>query len=529
MQKSTLPYPQVPQLSKTDLAYATGDERLATFYSHPPGLSAFPTIAAQKSISAEVRVDLISVLRKQYDRLPRHEKTNRQIDKLAQNDAFTVVTAHQPSLFLGPLYFVYKALTTINLAEEIEKTHGLSVVPVFVLGSEDHDVEELNKAHLFGKQIVWHPGQSGPVGAMQTDSLNDALEELRVILGESEAARLLFERVAACYREQPTFADATQALLHSFFADYGLLVLNMSDAALKRHFIPVMRAELLEQPAFRLVNETISALSQLGFKAQAPPREINLFYMQAGLRERVVLENGVYKILNTPLAFSRAEMLAELELHPERFSPNVVLRPLFQEIILPNLAYVGGGGELAYWLERKSLFAHFSVPFPLLVRRNSALWLDRDAVKKLSKFGFTAAEFFGETDALVRHFIEKNAAGEVSLSAEIRQLHQIFDQVAEKAKNIDPTLEKAVLADAVKAVAGLEQWQSRLLRAEKQKHETVINQLRTLKEKLFPGNGLQERHDNFLPYVLKYGAAFLDELKANFNPFDPGFVILEEV
>jgi uncharacterized protein YllA (UPF0747 family) len=149
-------------------------------------------------------------------------------------------------------------------------------------------------------------------------------------------------------------------------------------------------------------------------------------------------------------------------------------------------------------------------------------------LKKLEKFGFSPAEFFGDTDALIRSFIEKNASGEVNLELEINGLKELYVQIAAKAQAVDPTLEKAVLAESVKAVAGLEQWQSRLVRAEKQKHETVLNQLRTLKEKLFPGNGLQERHDNFLPYVLKYGDAFFQALKANFEPFDPGFVVLAE-
>jgi uncharacterized protein YllA (UPF0747 family) len=164
----------------------------------------------------------------------------------------------------------------------------------------------------------------------------------------------------------------------------------------------------------------------------------------------------------------------------------------------------------------------------MLVRRHSVLWLDRDAGKKLAKFGFSAAPFFAETDALLRSFVEKNAAGEVSLDMEIKGLKNIFEQVAAKAMAIDPTLEKSVLAESVKAIAGLEQWQSRLVRAEKQKHETTLNQIRALKEKLFPANGLQERHDNFLPYVLKYGENFFAAIKENFSPFDAGFVVLEE-
>lgn len=531
MRKTILPFSEIPQLSKTDIAYATEDERLAPFYTYPPQLDSFARILLEKERLEYPRADLVEVLSNQYRNFPPQNLVSRNISALAKDTSFTIVTAHQPSLFLGPLYFIYKAITTIKLAEDVQSRAGgqRQIVPVFVLGSEDHDLEELNKANLFGKQLVWESGETGPVGSMHTESLASVLEELRAVLGESDAAKALFDRVERCYRGQKTFAAATQAMLHEFFGEYGLLVLNMNDARLKRHFIPIMKSELTEQPSFKIVSETIAQLGENGFKSQASPREINLFYMSEGSRERIVLENGQYQVLNTELVFSPSEMLEELERSPEKFSPNVVLRPLFQEIILPNLAYVGGGGELAYWLERKAQFRHFGVQFPMLVRRHSALWLDREAGKKLAKFGFSAAQFFGDTDLLIRNFVENNAAGEVSLELEINGLKQIYEQVAEKAKAVDPTLEKALLAESVKAAAALEQWQSRLIRSEKQKHETSLNQIRVGKEKYFPHNGLQERHDNFLPFVLKYGEdGFIGALKAQFKSFEAGFVVLEE-
>lgn len=530
MRKSILPFPQVPQLSKADVAYATSDERLRPFYAYPQILDSFEQILLDKEGRDYPRTKLVEALKRQYQKLSFQEPVHRNIEALSHDNAFTIVTAHQPSLFLGPLFFIYKALTVLNLAEAVEARVGgqRRIVPVFVLGSEDHDLEEVNKVNLFGKQIVWQPGDTGPVGSMSTASLAPVLDELRAILGESDAARALFNRVENCYQNQETFAAATQALLHEFMGLYGLVILNMNDAGLKRSFIPLIKAELTDLPAFRIVNETIAQLTGLGFKAQAAPREINLFYLSPGSRERIVLENEVYKVLNTNLVFSKAEILEEVEIHPERFSPNVVLRPLFQEIVLPNLAYVGGGGELAYWLERKSLFDYFGIQFPMLVRRHSAMWLDRDAGKKLIKFGISPTQLFGDIDSLIRGFVAQNAMGEVNLDMEINELKKIFEQVAAKALAVDPTLEKSVLAESVKAIAGLEQWQSRLVRSEKQKHETTLNQLRVVKEKLFPANGLQERQDNFLGYILKYGDGFIGMLKEQFAPFDTGFVVLEE-
>jgi bacillithiol biosynthesis cysteine-adding enzyme BshC len=528
MQKTLVSFDQIPQLSRTDLAYAQGDPALEPFYRWKPAVESFADVIAARRAGRPVdRATLVEVLKEQYAALPERGRIRANIEALGEDGTFTVCTAHQPSLFLGPLYFLYKAISTINLAEAIERQTGVRIVPVFVLGSEDHDLAELNNVQLFGKTIVWEPYEGGAVGQMHAASVRPALDELRGLLGGSEAADALFGRVERAYSGATTFAEATQALLHEFLGRFGLVVLNPTHPALKRQFAEVVKAELREQPSQRIVNATLAEIQARGFKPQAAPREINLFYLAPGQRERIVLEDGVYKVLNTDLEFSAEEILKKVDEHPERFSPNVVLRPVYQEMILPNLAYVGGGGELAYWLERMPLFAHFDVPFPMLVRRNSALWLDREAARKAARFGFAPAEWFLDAEQLVRAYVEARAATTVDLSAESAALGSIFDQLAVKATAIDPTLEKAVRAEETKQRGVLEHWQSRLLRAEKQKHEVVLNQIRSFKEKYFPAGGLQERTDNFLPFVLRHGDEFLDILKETLDPLEAQFVVLE--
>lgn len=529
MRKTLLAFDKVPQFAKTDVAYAIGDPRLTPFYTYPPSLNAFPNAIVEKAKADFPRETLVQVLQEQYSNLPASSKVSDNIAALLRPDVFTVATAHQPSLFLGPLYFLYKALSVLRLAEDASTQTDRHIVPVFVLGSEDHDLDELNHIQLYGKKLVWETDEGGAVGSMPTAGLSNVLAELRTILGDGEAAQALFARIEKNYTQTHTIAEATRAMLHDLLGRFGLVVVDMNHPDLKRCFIPVMRAELLEHPAFRLVSETAAQLNALGFKTQATPREINLFYLQPNSRERIVREGNLYKVLNTDLQFSQEDLLKHLEAHPEHFSPNVVLRPLYQELVLPNLAYVGGGGELAYWLERKTLFAHFQVPLPMLVRRHSILWLDRDSIKKMVKANLTVPRLFDDTDSLVRHFVESNADAEVQLTAEITDLSAVYERLAQKALAVDPTLEKAVRADGVKAVAALEQWESRLVRAEKQKHEVTLNQIRALKEKLFPANGLQERYDNFMPYILKYGDAWLDTLYEQMAAFDPGIVVLEDL
>ena len=528
MKKTLVPWTDVPQLAKSDVAYVTGDPHLRPFYVYEPRAGSFDEVIRARSAFSTPRTALADVLEAQYTDLPHIRAVSDHIRSLRDERTFTVTTAHQPCLFLGPLYFIYKAVSTIKLARSITEnnSHGVRVVPVFVLGSEDHDLEELNHVQLFNKKLVWEPGQRGPVGSIGADSVQPVIEELRSLLGDSEAALAILKRIDSAYTAGRSFAAATQALLHDVFGTYGLVVLNTSDAVLKRHFIPFMKDDLLEQTASRVVGDTIRELNNAGFRAQASPREINLFYMRDSFRERIVLENGTYRVLNTDFSFTVNEIMAELDAHPERFSPNVVLRPLFQELILPNLAYVGGGGELAYWLERKSFFEYSGIHFPVLVRRHSVMWLEQDVVRKIEKAGFTPVTFFGDTENLIKEFVLSHASGEVSLQNELADLRRLYDSLANKARIIDPTLENAVRAEEVKAVSGLEHWEGRLVRAEKHRHETTVNQIRSLKQKLFPNNGLQERTENFIPYLLKYGDGFVASLLEQFEPFDPGFLVL---
>jgi len=287
-----------------------------------------------------------------------------------------------------------------------------------------------------------------------------------------------------------------------------------------------MREELLEQPSKGLVEKTQKDLKKAGFGAQAHAREINLFYLRNGLRERIVLENGVYKVLNTSYTFTTIEILKELDDHPDHFSPNVIMRPLLQEKVLPNLAYIGGGGELAYWMERQSQFEYFGINFPMLIRRNSLLWVDQTTLKKITKLGLNVDQLFENTETLSKNYIRQHTENDLSIQTEKDQLKALFESIANKAKNIDPTLEKAILADYARQAKSLENLEGRLMRAEKQKHDTALNQMRKLKEKLFPKNGLQERYDNFLPFYLKYGHDFFNTLLQVLNPLEEGFVVV---
>eukprot|EP00903_Cladosiphon_okamuranus_P000206 g206.t1 len=299
--------------------------------------------------------------------------------------------------------------------------------------------------------------------------------------------------------------------------------MDMNRPELKRLFIPIMEEELFQQPSQAFVEKAQQELEAAGFSGQAYARDINLFYLRDGLRERIELNDGKYQVLNTDYAFTREEIKQELHSHPERFSPNVIMRPLYQEKVLPNLAYIGGGGELAYWLERKEQFAHFGLNFPMLIRRNSLLWLDKGTVKKMSKLELEVEDLFVETEALLKQFVKSQTDNELTIAEEKAQLEALFTSIADKARDIDPTLAKAIEAEYTRQAKSVDNLEGRLMRAEKQKHEIALNQIRKLKEKLFPNNGLQERYDNFLNFYTRYGHDFISTLIEVLNPLHSTF------
>jgi len=524
-----IPFTEIPQFSHKDIAYATAHPALRPFYKYDVSADSFKQVIADKRKDQTDRALLVKVLQEQYANYDAGAKTLANIDLLRNENTFTITTAHQPCILTGPLYFIYKSFSTINLAETLNEAYpDCQFVPVFVLGAEDHDFEEISHAQLFGKKLQWECAEKGPVGKMSTATLEPLLEELATILGTSEKAQEIMDLVQTAYTTHTTFGAATVHLVSKLFSAYGLIVFDMNHRDLKRKFAPIMRRELLEQPSKAMVETATAKLEAAGFSGQAHAREINLFYMREQLRERIVQEGELYTVLNTDYTFTKAQLLEELEQHPEHFSPNVIMRPLYQECILPNVAYVGGGGEIAYWLERKAQFEFFGLNFPMLVRRNSVIWLDKGTTKRMEKLGLSIADLLEETEALVRRYVQQHASGELNLTEEKAGLEQLFEAIRLKTIEIDSTLEKTVLAEAAKQLKSIEQLEDRLLRAEKQRHEVAINQLRALREKLFPSNGLQERSDNLLPYLLSYGVTFFETLKANLHPLESGMVVISE-
>jgi bacillithiol biosynthesis cysteine-adding enzyme BshC len=521
----TIPFDMVESLSQRDVAYQIQPEKFEKFYSFSPDITGLKKALVSRSDFPVDRDLLVGELERQYRNVSPTESQKVNIEALGQDDVFTVITAHQPSLFTGPLYFVTKIISTISLAKHLQEVIGKRIIPVFIVGSEDHDFEEVNHCVLYGKKIEWNSEQTGSVGRMTVHNLHGTLMDFFEILGDSERAESVKYILNSSIEEAVTYNDFVFKLVNHLFGKYGVVVTNMDSRSFKQAFIPYMRKELFESPSEQLIVETQKELESLGYHGQAHAREINLFYLTDGARNRIVYENGRYSVLETGLSWDKEDLMKELEINPQNFSPNVVMRPLYQEIIWPNLAYIGGGGELAYWLERKTQFEKFDVFFPALIRRNSLMIINASQKKQWTELGFQLKDLLLPEYILINQYLQDSTSFDINLDEEIKVISDTLSDITEKAGLADKSLKAFSEAEHTRILKQLQNIESRIKRSLKKKEETSVSKIKKLKSQLFPNLGLQERHDNYFHHYLSHGDVLINDLLEILNPLEKGFVI----
>ncbi|MDP5094007.1 MAG: bacillithiol biosynthesis cysteine-adding enzyme BshC [Polaribacter sp.] len=529
MKVTHIPFQKTGFFSKMMLDYLEKNEKITPFYNHFPDFDGFQhqILEKEKSFDLQTRITLYNELKNQYKSFEVSLKTAENIELLQAENTFTITTGHQLNLFTGPLYFLYKILSTINLCEELsQKFPNKNFVPIYWMATEDHDFDEINYFKFKGKKVTWNRHDGGAVGRFSMDGLNEVLEVFSAHLGNSKNAVFLKNLFSEAYLKHKNLADATRFIANSLFGEFGLVIIDGDSAPLKKVFSPFVKDELLHQTSFKEVSKTISELEK-EYKIQVNPREINLFYLDQNQRERIVFENGLYKILNTDIEFSKEEILEELENHPEKFSPNVLLRPLYQEVILPNLCYIGGGGEIAYWLQLKQFFGAISVPFPILLLRNSVQIISTKQFKKLEDLSISNEEIFLNQHALISKKVIENAAIEIHFGEKKVFLQHQFSELKEVAKKTDITFVNAVNAQERKQLKGLEMLEKRLLKAEKRRQDDLVQRITSIQNEILPNQSLEERQRNFSEYYLEYGQTFMESLKSSLKPLQLEFTILE--
>ena len=530
MPNDCITYQNSGYFSRLIVDYLDQKAELKSLYNRFPTLENFSKQMYEKDSNFhntfnDKRKTLAQSLEIQYTNFEISELTKNNIELLKDSKTFTITTGHQLNLFTGPLYFLYKIVSAINLTKELKIAYPENnFVPVYWMATEDHDFDEINYFNFKNKKVRWNRESFGPVGRLSTTGLQEVFEAFSKELGLGTNADFIRDLFKKSYLEHSNLADATRFLANELFKNEGLVILDGDDLELKKLFIPYAKEELLDQTSFKTVNETLPLLEK--YNVQVNPREINLFYIQDNLRERIIFEDNLYKVNNTKMTFSESEILVELENNPENFSPNVILRPLYQEVILPNLCYIGGGGEIAYWLELKSNFDANNVTFPMLLVRNSVLLATEKQAAKLDKLALNWEDIFLSQQALVDKKTNELSNFTIDFSAQKEVLRKQFEALLQIANQTDKSFIGAVKAQEAKQIKGLNHLEKRLLKAERKNHADQLERIITLQNELFPNKGLQERQVNFSVFYSEFGASLITSLLEELKPLEQEFKVV---
>jgi bacillithiol biosynthesis cysteine-adding enzyme BshC len=534
MPTECIPYSETGYFSPIMCDYLAEKSTLKSFYNRFPKLENFEAQIKEKQQSSltdvSQRAILVNALNEQYKGVNTSSPTLENIQKIASSTTFTITTGHQLNLFTGPLYFLYKIISTINLATALkEKYPNYEFVPIYWMASEDHDFDEICYFNYEGKKVRWNREASGAVGELSTEGLQEVFEAFSKKLGTSDNAKYLQSLFEDGYLKHTNLAAATRYIANELFKQYGLVIVDGNDKALKKLFIPYVENELFQQTAFKEVTATANKLTAASdsYKIQVNPREINLFYIKEGIRERIIEKNGVFMVNNTSVRWNSDEIKQEVHQFPERFSPNALLRPLYQEIILPNLCYIGGGGELAYWFELKSYFEAVNVTFPMVLLRNSAVVKTKKQSEKMEKLNITNRDLFLKREAFITQKVKQLSDIEIDFTSQKENLQQQFKNLYTLAEQTDKSFIGAVAAQEKKQLNGLQQLEKRLLTAQKKGLKDKVSRSTELQEALFPANSLQERRLNFSELYLEYGETLIPTLVEHLQPLSGEFLVLE--
>jgi len=523
-----IPFSSTHVFSKLINDYLEGKGKAMDFVQYASNVDGYKAAIEGRKKYPINRNLLFDVLTKQYSNLPQEKAVHDQIALLKKDTTFVVTTAHQPNLFTGPLYFFYKIIHAIQLAASLKATFPeYDFVPVYYMGSEDADLDEVGAFNLDHKKCQWVTKQTGAIGRMQVDDallrLLKQLESYWSILPQGQKA---LEILKEAYQKGKTISEATLSFVHAFFGSKGLLVLQPDDATLKAAFVPVMEKELLTQFSHQAIQPAIAALSK-DYHVQSEGRSINLFYLKDNLRARIEKQGEQFIVVDTGIQFTEKEIIAELHQYPERFSPNVILRGVYQETILPGVVFVGGGGELAYWMELKNVFDQVGVHYPLLQLRNSFLLMRQKQAEQWAAMKFEEQDLFKPILELEITYVKKHASQALDLQDQINHLTTLYTTIKNEVVKVDATLGTHAENLAQQAKAKLLALEKKMLRAERRKQTVAIQRIHRIKKELFPQDNLQEREEHFSSWVGQYDVSWIDTIMEHSKGLESKFRIIK--
>ncbi len=514
---------QLPGFSPLVRDYAHAFSTLAPFYAWDPHDPDSPHRQAETCVARTYRRSGL-----QAALLARHAAwgipaiVRQRIAELAQPGTLAVVTGQQTGLFGGPLYTLYKALTAVALAERFRHTLGRPVVPLFWMASEDHDVAEADHIHLLDRSgtlvTLRHTQWENPEGFMPSvlrlgTAVQETLRQAWDLLPATDLLSPLREALTRAYTPERTLADAFACWMVHLLGDTGLVLVDAADPALKRLAAGVFRQELETAPrSSQAILQVSRSLGHLGYPAQieARPDGVNCFLLDEG-RRALTRDGSAFRVRDRAAPMPAAELLRLAEAQPERLSPNVALRPIVQDSLFPTLAYVAGPGELSYFAQLRPVYEAFQVPMPLVLPRATLTLVEPRIAQFMERFHLELPDLVLEPEQLASRVLRAQFPpdAETTLTRARADLEEIFRGVGAVVSGIDPTLQATVGQTAGHLKGHLDQLERKVVQALKRREGETRQQVQRVREALMPGGKPQERGLPALPYLAKYGPAFL--------------------
>lgn len=436
----------------------------------------------KQSYTAAQRELLSKVLDEKYQDLSVSGKLKSNLNRLKETNTFTITTGHQLCFMTGPLYFIYKILHVIKLSEDLNNTFpNEHFVPVYWMASEDHDFEEIRSFLLFGQKWTWESSQKGAVGQFDTNDLQPSLQALAEKFQnqpEGEIHRLI-EKF-----KTPNYGLGFFEFVHELFSDYGLVIIDADNAQLKESAWPIWEKDLYTNDIHNAVVDQTQALQDQGLNTPIESKESNLFILDIGKRERIEKPG--------PIQFEKEDSF--------QLSPNVVLRPLYQEWILPNLAYIGGPSEIAYWQQLPLAFETIALPFPLTLQRAGGILLQQKDVELIQKLGFEKQDLLSDKAALKERYLKQAGDQEPNYG----QLDDFWSNYKASFLKIVteelPQERRMIEAELTRIQKQKEALEERFEKMRKAKFDKALKQIEQVSEKIQPKGQLQERTSNLLSF-----------------------------
>jgi bacillithiol synthase len=475
---------------------------------------------------SEAHNKIADIIKEQYNNLNASETTIQNINSLKDKETLAIVTGQQLGIIGGPLYTFYKIITAIKLSNYLnEKYDNYNFVPIFWLEGDDHDFEEIRSINLINSnnetvKISYNDGlpedaERGSIGTVPLkETINKFFDDVNLNLRNSEFKEQILSQLRNIYSPGKTFNQSFKELIFWIFDCYGLIIFDPQDVRTKELLVPVFKKEIKDfrQHLERLIS--VSAELEEEYHAQVKVHPLNLFYSIDGGRYSIVPDENIFKLKRKRKKFTYDEIMREIDEHPENFSPNVLLRPICQDYLLPTVFYVGGPSEIAYFAQVNSLYDFYDIPHPIIYPRSSATILENNISSIIEKYNLDVKDLFTDLKSLgnkVIKSVSESSLDELFNEAE-NQVENALSKLKDNLFEIDKTMSDSSLKYKEKIISYIEELKGKALEAQKKKHEVTLRQIEKLSTHFYPNSNLQERELNFLYFAHKYGIDFIKKL-----------------